>query len=261
MRGYTLHEIPNEYKGYRDPDDPDVPASLCIYCGETVRHVNDGGHGWIGGTLLANGEPLYFMYHGSPPCEAATRASERDRIWHCLCGDPEGGTYDNVGSRCHNCGGPQPPCDDKGRRTDCGAPVARSGTTDNSYYAMVWLERDVSDDFGHGVVEPEPGDTPASAAKRQIARELQTTCDDAGLPAGFFRVEAVFLGNHKRRLQQEFYNLIASQPHVWALVWQSEDGTLLHSEAFASRDEAFRWAANELMPIREIRAQDACAAE
>lgn len=124
-RSYTLHEIPAAYGRHGDPSDHDVPPSQCIYCEKPVLHVNDGGSGWIGGALLASGEPLLFMYHASPPCEASTRAPEPDRIWTCYCGNgPGGSTRDNVGPRCHNCGGPQPEHArgfGKGRRTDMGA--------------------------------------------------------------------------------------------------------------------------------------------
>lgn len=226
-RSYTLHEIPPSRAASCAP-------SPCIYCGSVVRHENDGGHGWIGGTLLADGDVLFFMYH-HVPCDAAEKAPPKDRVWSCRCGDgPGGDTHDNVGARCHN----------------CGRPREHKNATDSSYYAMVWLERDLGDDFKEGVVEPEPGDTPADAAKRQIARELQTTCDDAGLPAGFFQVEAVLFGGCEPRLQKQIDQRLAERPHVWMLVWQSEDNTLLHNEAFASRDEAFRWASKQLVPIR-----------
>jgi hypothetical protein len=86
----------------RVPDDGDeVPAAPCPFCGATIRHVNDGGVGWLLGALVA-GRAEQFLSCDQPPC-AAVQAAGPAAIWRC--GSTGGASsVENVGAACQVCG-------------------------------------------------------------------------------------------------------------------------------------------------------------
>jgi hypothetical protein len=84
-----------EIPGLAAHDQSEVPPLPCIFCGEMIRHANDGGTGWLLGAVV-DGEPRNYMYCNDGPCGRASAPW----IWRCGCA---GDYVENVDDRCH-CG-------------------------------------------------------------------------------------------------------------------------------------------------------------
>jgi hypothetical protein len=78
------------------PDGLEVHPASCIFCGRVVRHVNDGGNGWIL-NAVTDGVARRYMYCMEGPCAEASAPW----IWKCGC---ESDYIENVGDRCGGCG-------------------------------------------------------------------------------------------------------------------------------------------------------------
>ena len=52
----------------------------CVFCGRPIRHVNDGGTGWLLGAVVA-GESRTYLYCHDGPCSR----SSATWIWRCGC--------------------------------------------------------------------------------------------------------------------------------------------------------------------------------
>ena len=94
----------------------------CPFCGKTIRHVEDGGPGWLVGAMLPDGPgeprndagellPAIFLVCEDPKCAARDAAEqgetpttpEQDRaVFRCGC--DVGGFYDSIGPVCYACG-------------------------------------------------------------------------------------------------------------------------------------------------------------
>lgn len=72
----------------------------CIFCGRRIKHVNDGGSGWMVGARV-HGEARYFLYCAVPRCPQLKADSRFEHsIWRCGC---VADYVENVGSHCVNC--------------------------------------------------------------------------------------------------------------------------------------------------------------
>jgi len=109
---YTLEgreNVGEAEKGYG------LPASPCIFCGEVIRHFNDGGVGWCLSALKPDGTQGRYLYCDQPSCAALTQArkdnqpvtvdindvSEKDQVvFRCGC-VPD--YTESVGERCSEC--------------------------------------------------------------------------------------------------------------------------------------------------------------
>jgi hypothetical protein len=100
--GGTPYTLAGRSISGRVPEAGDeVPAAPCLFCGATVKHVNDGGVGWLLGAVV-DGRSEQFLYCDQPPC-AARQAAGPDVIWRCCC--TGGASYvENVSAVCHACG-------------------------------------------------------------------------------------------------------------------------------------------------------------
>ncbi len=86
------------------PDKQDVAAAPCIFCGRVIKHMNDGGKGWLCGST-EEGEPREYLYCDQPQCKSV-KVAEKGRIviWRCGC---VADYVENVGDNCHACGCPR----------------------------------------------------------------------------------------------------------------------------------------------------------
>jgi len=74
-----------------------APRGPCLFCGTTLAHFNDGGDGWLAGSMMEPGKPVYWLYcHDG--CDDGTN---QDAIWRCYCAP---GYVENAGPLCHECG-------------------------------------------------------------------------------------------------------------------------------------------------------------
>lgn len=71
----------------------------CIFCGDLIKHVNEGGDGWMLGAVV-DGKTKYFLYCNEH-CQAR-RVAENDNeiIWRCGC---ESDYIESVGELCQGC--------------------------------------------------------------------------------------------------------------------------------------------------------------
>lgn len=77
------------------PDDLEVHPAPCIFCGRLLRHVNDGGDGWIL-NAVSEGVARRYMYCNEGPCSEASAPW----IWRCGCVRDY---IENVGDQCGGC--------------------------------------------------------------------------------------------------------------------------------------------------------------
>lgn len=81
----------------------DLPAAPCIFCGEIIKHVNDGGVGWLLGAVV-DGKANYYLYCLEQDCPIQKLDAEENppvgSIWRCGC-QPD--YVENVGDTCHAC--------------------------------------------------------------------------------------------------------------------------------------------------------------
>lgn len=78
-----------------------IPSVPCIFCGEIISHLNDGGVGWCLGAMV-DGKELSYLYCNQPPCEAAEKFEHL--IWRCGC---ECDYVEMVGEFCTSCHRPR----------------------------------------------------------------------------------------------------------------------------------------------------------
>lgn len=76
----------------------DSLTGVCIFCGQPSTHANEGGTGWIVGSLV-NGEARAYLYCNTA-CPPLQIQDNYDDIWRCGC-VPD--YVENVGNRCHVC--------------------------------------------------------------------------------------------------------------------------------------------------------------
>jgi hypothetical protein len=71
-RRTRMIEVPCTLTGRETPtlaagDEHEVQPAPCIFCGETIAHVNDSGKGWMLGAIV-DGEARTYLYCTSGPC-------------------------------------------------------------------------------------------------------------------------------------------------------------------------------------------------
>lgn len=69
----------------------------CLFCGTMLTHFNDGGDGWLAGSMVAPRKVTYWLYCHS----GCDDGSSQDAIWRCYCAP---GYTENAGPLCHECG-------------------------------------------------------------------------------------------------------------------------------------------------------------
>ena len=86
------------------PAGQDVAAAPCIFCGRVIKHMNDGGKGWLCGSV-EEGEVREYLYCDQPACKPV-KAAEKNGIviWRCGC---VADYVENVGTHCHACNCPR----------------------------------------------------------------------------------------------------------------------------------------------------------
>lgn len=89
-------------KGRALPDHVDDTTSTpCIFCGTSIRHVNEGGTGCYLSAVVG-GQLRGFAYCNDPPCPQRGADEKYERsIWRCACVDDY---VENVGETCAACG-------------------------------------------------------------------------------------------------------------------------------------------------------------
>lgn len=87
----------------------DGGAGPCVFCGQPIEHVNEGGVGCVAGAIVG-GEKRYYAYCNQPVCDERRRLQDAGAgITTCSCEGP--GAYDVIeGYDCPACG--SPPCED-----------------------------------------------------------------------------------------------------------------------------------------------------
>lgn len=94
-------------------DAYEVPPAPCIFCGKKVKHINDGGHGFLVHALL-EGEAQQFLYHASPVCTAVKQYGRE--LWRCGC-TPD--YIECVGLHCPACDNPRHLCPPSSSTQSC----------------------------------------------------------------------------------------------------------------------------------------------
>lgn len=89
-------------KGRALPDHVDDTTSTpCIFCGTSIRHVNEGGTGCYLSAVV-DGQARLFAYCNEPPCPQREADEKYERsVWRCAC---VADYVENVGETCGNCG-------------------------------------------------------------------------------------------------------------------------------------------------------------
>lgn len=114
---YELHG--RQISLFMPPEHGDrFPASPCIVCGVTCKHVIDEGTAMLVGAMLERG-PEHFLYHFWPPCDGDNKFGRE--IWACRCMRVGSGSnildyINNVGPFCHRCGASRESGQRTGRR-------------------------------------------------------------------------------------------------------------------------------------------------
>jgi len=72
------------------------PEGPCLFCGKHLTHFNNGGDGWVGGSLVDQEQRLWMYCH-----EGCENGTSHAALWRCYCA---AGYVQNAGHLCHECG-------------------------------------------------------------------------------------------------------------------------------------------------------------
>lgn len=94
----------------REIGDIQADGAPCIFCGQHIRHINNGGVGWLVGAVGPDAKPHWYLYCNDP-CEPQAKVMrelgitpetpEKDRVvFRCGCVSDY---VESVGDQCHEC--------------------------------------------------------------------------------------------------------------------------------------------------------------